>query len=109
MARIGELRRRAANARCRVSTPVYNPGWHLCRDLHNMLVVSEAVARAAQLRHESRGAHSRLDFPEYDPYWTEHNIVVDRAGDEMRVEPRPVLTVDGLAELVEERQAAERA
>ena len=107
--RIGDLRRRAANARCPVSTPAYNPGWHLCRDLHNMLVVSEAVARAAQLRHESRGAHSRLDFPEYDAYWSEHNLVVGRDGDEMRVEPRSVFTVAGLAELVEQRKAAERA
>ena len=41
----------------------YNPGWHLARDLGNLLTVSEAIARSALLRKESRGAHSRLDFP----------------------------------------------
>jgi succinate dehydrogenase / fumarate reductase flavoprotein subunit len=107
--RVGELQRRAAGARCPESTPAFNPGWHLCRDLQNMLVVSQAVARAALLREESRGAHSRLDFPAYDEHWGEHNIVVRREGDGMRVEPRPVAKAESLAALVEERQAAERA
>ena len=60
-------RRAAAPDRRRCAPPsstAYNPGWHLCRDLRNMLIVSEAVARAALLRQESRGAHSRLDFPD---------------------------------------------
>ncbi|MGH7563437.1 MAG: FAD-binding protein, partial [Gemmatimonadota bacterium] len=41
----------------------YNPGWHTALDLHNLLTVSEAVARAALERRESRGAHFRADFP----------------------------------------------
>ncbi|MGH7571840.1 MAG: fumarate reductase/succinate dehydrogenase flavoprotein subunit [Gemmatimonadota bacterium] len=41
----------------------YNPGWHTALDLHNLLTVSEAVARAALERRESRGAHFREDFP----------------------------------------------
>ncbi len=42
----------------------YNPGWHLCRDLKNMLICSQAITRSALIRKESRGAHSRLDYPE---------------------------------------------
>ena len=88
--RIAELQRRAVSARAPSGTPAYNPGWNLCRDLRNMLIVSEAVARAALLRQESRGAHSRLDFPDYDDYWGEHNIVVRRTPDGMvgRAAPR---------------------
>ena len=83
----------------------YNPGWNLCRDLRNMLIVSEAVTRAALLRQESRGAHSRLDFPGYDEDWGEHNIVVRRTGDGMAVERRSVVKADTLAA----RKEAERA
>ena len=46
---------------------VYNPGWHLARDLNSMSLVAEAVTRGALLRKESRGAHSRLDYPNMDP------------------------------------------
>ena len=41
----------------------YNPGWHTALDLHNLLTVSEAIARAAIDRKESRGAHFRDDYP----------------------------------------------
>jgi succinate dehydrogenase / fumarate reductase, flavoprotein subunit len=44
----------------------YNPGWHTALDLHNLLTVSEAVARSAIDRRESRGAHFREDFPDKD-------------------------------------------
>ena len=44
----------------------YNPGWHLSIDLRNMLLVSEAVARAALERKESRGGHTRDDYPMTD-------------------------------------------
>ena len=109
LGRIEELQRRAASARAPSGAAAFNPGWHLCRDLRNMLIVSEAVARAALLRHESRGAHSRLDFPDYDAYWGEHNIVVRRSADGMAVEPRPVVKAAALAALVEARKEAERA
>jgi succinate dehydrogenase / fumarate reductase flavoprotein subunit len=107
--RITELDRRARSARAPSGLAAYNPSWNLCRDLRNMLMVSEAVARAALLRKESRGAHSRLDFPEYDDYWAEHNIVVRRTPDGMAVEPRPVVMTSTLATLVEARKQAERA
>jgi succinate dehydrogenase / fumarate reductase flavoprotein subunit len=109
MSRLDELERRAAGARSAESTTVYNPGWHLCRDLRHLLIASQAVARAAHLRQESRGAHSRLDFPAYDDYWGEHNIVARKAAEGMRVEARPVVKAEGLAELIEERKEAERA
>jgi succinate dehydrogenase / fumarate reductase, flavoprotein subunit len=106
--RLDELARRAVNVRAAAPTREYNPGWHLCRDLQNMLIVSRAVARAALLRHESRGAHSRLDFPAYDDYWGEHNVVVCNDGAGVRLEPRPVPTAPDLVPLVEQRKEAER-
>jgi len=107
--RITGLRRRARSARAPSGGAAYNPGWNLCLDLRNMLVVSEAVARAALLRQESRGAHSRLDFPDYDDGWAEQNIVVRTTPDGMAVEPRPVVKATALAQLVDARKEAERA
>jgi succinate dehydrogenase / fumarate reductase flavoprotein subunit len=107
--RIADLQLRAASARAPSGTPAFNPGWNLCRDLRNMLIVSEAVARAALLREESRGAHSRLDFPDYDVFWSEHNIVVRATADGMSAEPRPVVKAAALAALVDARKEAERA
>jgi succinate dehydrogenase / fumarate reductase flavoprotein subunit len=109
VSRLDELVRRAANTRAASSSAAFNPGWHICRDVRNMLIVSEAVARAGFLRKESRGAHSRLDFPAFDDYWGEHNIVVRKDAGGMRVEPRPVVKTAELAALIEERKEAERA
>ena len=109
LAGLEELQRRAADARSPSATAAYYPGWHLCRDLRNMLIVSEAVARAAVLRHESRGAHSRLDHPAYDDYWAEHNIVVRKDAEGMRAEPTPVVKTAELAAMIEARTAAVRA
>jgi succinate dehydrogenase / fumarate reductase flavoprotein subunit len=69
---------------------LFNPGWHLARDLKSMLTVSEAVALSAQARKESRGAHSRIDYPNYDEQWAKrHNIIV-REGDRMTLKQSPV-------------------
>jgi succinate dehydrogenase / fumarate reductase flavoprotein subunit len=58
---------------------VYNPGWNLCFELRNLLIVSEAITRSALQRTESRGAHSRLDFPATDDdQWGGRNGVVRR-------------------------------
>jgi succinate dehydrogenase / fumarate reductase, flavoprotein subunit len=100
--------RRARQVRAPVSTTAYNPGWHLCRDLRNMLTVARAVATSALMRHESRGAHSRLDFPAYDDYWSEHNIVIHKEADGMALEARPVVKSGELASLVEGRKELER-
>lgn len=70
---------------------MFNPGWHLCRDLKSMLTVSEALARCALEREESRGAHSRVDFPESDDAkWGRVNSVVSRKGDSMEVGTRSI-------------------
>ena len=80
----------------------YNPGWHLSIDLHNMLLVSEAVARAALTRKESRGGHTRDDFPMTDDYWAKINVIVALADGEVGIheQPLPVPPAE-LAELLE--------
>ncbi len=92
---IEKLKRRAARVRVQGSR-LFNPGWHLARDLKCMLTVSEAVARSALARKESRGAHSRIDFPNLDPEWGKKNNVIVRQGDTMRLQQVPI------AELPEE-------
>ncbi len=87
---------------------MFNPGWHLCRDLKNMLICSEAIARAAQLRKESRGAHSRLDYPGYDDYWSDHNLLSEDQGGRMNVQPCAVVKAQDLQPLVDERKAKEK-
>jgi succinate dehydrogenase / fumarate reductase, flavoprotein subunit len=88
-AELEELKARAAKASVEGSR-LFNPGWHLARELKSMLTVSEAVALSALARTESRGAHSRIDFPNYDPVWEKkHNIIV-REGAEMRRHESPV-------------------
>ncbi|MGD0528661.1 MAG: fumarate reductase/succinate dehydrogenase flavoprotein subunit [Polyangiaceae bacterium] len=44
----------------------FNSAWHQAVDVRNMLIVSEAMARAALARKESRGGHARDDFPDMD-------------------------------------------
>ena len=68
----------------------YNPGWHLCLDLHNMIIASLALAKAALERTESRGAHTRLDHPEYDEEMGKVNIVVRPSPDGMSVVKTPL-------------------
>ena len=110
VADLDDFQRRAARLRSPSSGTAFNPGWHLCYDVRNMLVVSQAVAHAALMRHESRGAHSRLDYPGYDDYWGEHNIVISKGADgSIQLEPRPVNKALALRALVEQRQEAERA
>ena len=83
------LKARAAKASVEGSR-LFNPGWHLSRDLKSMLTVSEAVALSALARTESRGAHSRIDYPNYDPVWAKkHNIIVNESG-EMKRQESPV-------------------
>jgi succinate dehydrogenase / fumarate reductase, flavoprotein subunit len=75
-----KLKERAKNVRVEGSR-VFNPGWHLSRDLQCMLTVSEAATHAALARTESRGAHSRLDFPKTEDAWGKKNLVIVRKGD----------------------------
>ncbi|MFY9689227.1 MAG: succinate dehydrogenase flavoprotein subunit [Candidatus Acidiferrales bacterium] len=77
---IGKLKARAADVHL-TGSRTYNPGWHLSRDLQNMLTVSEACARAALARKESRGAHSRLDYPKTEDAWgTKNHVIVKKDG-----------------------------
>ncbi len=68
----------------------YNPGWHLCLDLHNMIIASLALAKSALERTESRGAHTRLDHPEYDEEMGKVNIIVRPSPDGMSVVKTPL-------------------
>jgi succinate dehydrogenase flavoprotein subunit len=86
---LAKLKARAAKVRIE-GTRIYNPGWHLCRDLRNMILVSEAITRSALLRKESRGAHSRLDYPAMDPALGKVNHCCVKAGDAMKVQPTPL-------------------
>src|SRR5690606_9348163 len=69
---------------------IYNPGWHLARDLRNMTLVSESVAKRARLRGESRGGHTRGDHPGMRPEWRRKLLVCS--------------TEDGTSITVEERE-----
>ncbi len=73
----------------------YNPGWHLAIDLHNMLLVSECIAKAALERTESRGGHTRDDYPMTDDTWGTRNIALtlNESGDgvELALQPLPVM------------------
>src|SRR5712692_7116437 len=68
---------------------MFNPGWHLARDLENLVVCAEATCRSAMLRKESRGAHSRTDFPKEDPQLAKVNMCVKKGADGMTVSATP--------------------
>ncbi|GAA0569627.1 fumarate reductase/succinate dehydrogenase flavoprotein subunit [Actinomadura livida] len=86
LASLAKLRERVANVSV---DPVavgdegrgYHPGWHLALDLRNMMLVSEAVAKAALERQESRGGHTRDDYPQMSAEWRKVNLVCALAGD----------------------------
>jgi succinate dehydrogenase / fumarate reductase flavoprotein subunit len=87
----------------------FNPGWHLCRDLKNMMVAAEAIARSALSRPESRGAHSRLDFPDTDKgHWSTVNTAISKDGDKMKLEhtPLPAMPQDLKNLFTEEKKGA---
>jgi len=85
-------------------TRMFNPGWHLSRELKSMLIIAEAVTKSAMARTESRGAHSRIDFPDLDAstWGTKHNIIVQGKGEMVRreapVEPMPAELKEILAQ-----------
>ncbi|HCV00273.1 MAG TPA: fumarate reductase/succinate dehydrogenase flavoprotein subunit [Dehalococcoidia bacterium] len=63
----------------------YNPCWHLCLDLRNMVITSLAVAEAAKERRESRGGHTRLDYPKYDDILGNLNIIIRKGPEGINV------------------------
>jgi len=106
---LDDLAERGANVKSPSERLDYNPGWQLCREVRNMITVAQAIAKAALMREESRGGHSRLDHAYYDDYWSEHNIIVDHANDEMVLKAIPVAKKDDLSELIEARKEQEKA
>jgi succinate dehydrogenase / fumarate reductase flavoprotein subunit len=93
MGELEKLKARAARVRVEGSR-LFNPGWHLSRDLKSMLTVSEAVTRSAMARKESRGAHSRIDFPKLDEQvWGKQHNLVTREGEGMKLQQIPVDTI----------------
>jgi succinate dehydrogenase / fumarate reductase flavoprotein subunit len=82
------LRKRVENTHVEGSV-MFNPGWHLARDLENLLICAEATCRAAVLRKESRGAHSRTDFPKEDPQLGKMNMCVRKGAEGMTVAATP--------------------
>jgi succinate dehydrogenase / fumarate reductase flavoprotein subunit len=89
LAEIAALKDRASRVRVEGSR-LFNPGWHLARDLASMLTVAEAVTRSALERKESRGAHSRIDFPQTEPEWGKKNNIIASDGSSMRISQRPI-------------------
>lgn len=70
---------------------MFNPGWHLARELKSMLIVSEAIALCARARQESRGAHARIDYDKLDDAkWGKLNHIIVREGDAMKLSERPL-------------------
>ena len=60
---------------------IYNPGWHMCLDLENMVTTSLVAAHAALQRKESRGAHTRLDYPNNDKSITDLLYIIRKGSD----------------------------
>ncbi len=95
LVKLSELKARAAKVGVEGHRQ-FNPGWHLALDLRNMLIVSEAVAKAALIRQESRGGHTRDDFPAMDPYWREKNLICAVGADgTVNVVEQPMIPMRG--------------
>jgi succinate dehydrogenase / fumarate reductase flavoprotein subunit len=75
-----KLKKRALKVRA-MGNREYNPGWHTCMDLLNLMTVSEAVARAAIERRESRGAQYRDDHQsKKDAEYSKKNTIIRKTG-----------------------------
>ena len=84
------LRERAAKAQV-TGHRQYNPGWHTALDLHNLLTISEAIARCGAARKESRGGHFRDDYPEKVSRFGKINYVARKGPDgQMQLEEVPI-------------------
>src|SRR6185312_5858136 len=101
-------RLKEATSRVKIEGPRhYNAGWHETIDLRNLLIVSEAMARAARLRKESRGGHAREAFTEMDKgHWSKVNVVLKRgASGEMEIREEPLPPVpDEIKQVLEEKE-----
>ena len=82
--KLKDLGKRVENAKA-TGDRSYNPSWHLCLDMKNMIITSLAVAEAAKERRESRGGHTRLDYPEYDKELGTLNILIRKGPDGLNI------------------------
>ena len=85
----------------------FHAGWHTALDLHNLLTVSEAIARSAIERKESRGGHFREDYPDKVAEFSTFNIMVKQAsGGALQISrvPLPPLP-DHLKAVIEEQKS----
>jgi succinate dehydrogenase / fumarate reductase flavoprotein subunit len=91
LAKLEEFKERAKKVRV-VGSRMFNPGWHLARDLQNMLLASEATALSARQRKESRGAHARIDFEKLDDevWGKQHNIISRNSDGSLNLAQRPI-------------------
>jgi succinate dehydrogenase / fumarate reductase, flavoprotein subunit len=104
LAKLEVLKGRAQKMRVEGSR-LFNPGWHLSRDVENMLTVSEACTHAALARTESRGAHSRLDYPKTEDAWGKKNLVIVKKNGAMTLFEVPQVAMPAeLAQILTEDQ-----
>lgn len=100
---IGNLKDRARDLGI-TGSRMFNPGWHMARDLPHMLDLAESIARSALAREESRGAHTRDDFPDrLDDTWgkVNHIFVKENEKGVLKQEPVPEMPQE-LKDLFEE-------
>ncbi|MGA8522453.1 MAG: hypothetical protein WB807_05310, partial [Candidatus Dormiibacterota bacterium] len=77
-------------------------GWHACREVTNMLTISEAIVRSAIERRESRGSQWRFDHLEQVVEFGKINFVTRRGDDGMGVLSVPLTPLpDRLRPLLE--------
>jgi succinate dehydrogenase / fumarate reductase flavoprotein subunit len=100
---LAKLKDRAAHARV-AGNREYNPGWHTALDLHNLLRVSEAIARSALIRKESRGGHFRDDYPDKAAAFGKVNLVARKGPDgQMLIDQVPIPEMPAeLKQIIEE-------
>jgi succinate dehydrogenase / fumarate reductase flavoprotein subunit len=100
---IALLRKRAASTKV-MGNREYNPGWHTALDLHNLLTVSEAIARCGIARKESRGGHFRDDYPDKVAKFGKVNLVARKGPDgQMQLEEVPIPEMPAeLKQIIEE-------
>jgi succinate dehydrogenase / fumarate reductase flavoprotein subunit len=89
LAAILTLRERSAHMRISGGRAL-NPGWHTCREITNMLVLSESIVRGAIERRESRGSQWRFDHLEQEVDFGKINFVSRRQGDAMETVSVPL-------------------
>lgn len=80
LVKVRELKKRALTVQAPANRE-YNPGWHTCMDLANLLTVSEALTLCAIERKESRGAQFREDFPEKSKEFGNCNMIIKKGAD----------------------------